>query len=216
MNQFPAPAPGRIEYAYRVHPVPRLPSALAAFSLAFLELLDKWNRVHSLTALPPGQREEELVLDSVALLPWLEAVPAGGRVVDFGTGMGIPALVLAAARPEVEVIAVDKSLKKMAFVRQAAAELCLPNLRAMPGRVERMPPLGASLGTAKAVGPLGMLLEWWGRHAAPGASFLALKGPGWEEEAPVPGWDLQPHPYHLPSRGERVVVEARRADPLSG
>ncbi len=90
---------------------PQLPASLRPSMQAFLEHLDRWNRVHALTALPPEDRFEELILDACAILPLL---PHGiRRVVDFGTGMGIPAVVVAAARPDVDVVAVDKVGKKM-------------------------------------------------------------------------------------------------------
>lgn len=179
-------------------------------------MLERWNRRHHLTSLPPEAREEELLLDSAVLLPWIEALEPGVRVVDFGTGMGIPALLLAAARPDLELVAVDKSSKKLAFVRQVALELGLANLRPLAGRAEDLPPLGAALGTAKAVGPLSLLAAWWTRHRAGSAPFLALKGPAWREELPVPGWQAEPHPYALPTRGVRVLVELRAEAELSG
>lgn len=190
--------------------VPTLPSELEPFCLAFLDLLEHWNRRHSLTALPPAARKEELLLDSAVLLPWIQHLPPAAVVADFGTGMGIPALVLAAARQDIQVLALDKSAKKLAFVRQAALELRLANLEARPGRVEDLAPIGADLGTAKAVGPLPLLLGWWARHGAPGAPFLALKGPAWAEELPLAGHVCQAHPYRLPTRGERVLVEVVR------
>jgi 16S rRNA (guanine527-N7)-methyltransferase len=106
------------------------------------------------------------------------------------------------------VLATDKTAKKLAFVRQVILELKLDNLEALHGRIELLPSLGASLGTAKAVGALPMLLAWWTRHRVAGSPFLALKGPAWEEELPVPGWSIRAHPYRLPTRGERFVVEA--------
>lgn len=190
--------------------VPSIPPDLAAFSLQFLHLLDRWNRRHSLTALPSGIRKEELLQDSAILLPWLGDLAPGSKVVDFGTGMGIPAALLAAARRDIQVLAVDKTLKKLAFVRQVALEMGLENLRPCAGRLEDLPPLAAALGTAKAVGPLALLLGWWDRHGTSGAPFLALKGPSWETELPVPGWTFKAHSYRLPTRGERVLVEARR------
>ena len=116
---------------------PVLPDALAPTVQAFLELLERWNRTHALTALPLEVRFEELILDACALLPHLPQGP--GRVVDFGTGMGIPAVVLAAARTDLEVVALDKARKKVAFVRQAALELtasgrCLDRFGGEPGR----------------------------------------------------------------------------------
>jgi 16S rRNA (guanine527-N7)-methyltransferase len=183
---------------------------MKSFSLVFLDLLEHWNRRHSLTALAAEARLEELILDSSALFPWMGKLDPGQDVVDFGTGMGIPALVLAAFRKDIQVLAIDKTNKKLAFVRQAALELGLTNIRVIPGRVEELEPLRAALGTAKAVGPLPLLLKWWARHGEAQSRFLALKGPAWQQELPVPGWFFQAHTYHLPTRGERVLVEAWR------
>lgn len=172
----------------------------------FLDLLDHWNATHALTALPPADRFEELILDACALLPHLENLPAGARVVDFGTGMGIPAAVLAMARPDLEIRAVDKSKKKIAFVRQVALELHLVNLIPVVGRAEELFPLNASLGTAKAVGDLALLAQWWARHGNPGAPLLLLKGEGWRSE-PIPvGWLMEVFSYRLPTRGERSIL----------
>lgn len=190
---------------------PQLPPHLEPLLLGYLDLLDRWNRTHSLTALPPGERREELLLDAAALLPHLAHLPPGARVADLGTGMGCPAVVLALARPDLEILGVDASAKKLAFVRQVALELPVPNLRILHGRLERLPPMAADLGVAKALGSLGELAGWWARHGRPGTPFLALKGPDGERE-PVPvGWRAAAHPYELPTRGRRVVVELRPA-----
>ncbi|HJV37205.1 MAG TPA: 16S rRNA (guanine(527)-N(7))-methyltransferase RsmG [Geothrix sp.] len=189
---------------------PRLPAPLSAPLSRYLDLLERWNRTHALTSLAPSERREELLLDAAALLPFLEALPPGSRVADLGTGMGCPAVVLALARPDLEVLAVDASAKKLAFVRQVALELPLPNLRPVHGRLEDMTPLMADLGTAKALGSLGQLTAWWDRHGKSGAPFLALKGSDWSEEVLPPGWEATPHPYALPTRGRRVVVELKR------
>jgi 16S rRNA (guanine527-N7)-methyltransferase len=189
---------------------PHLPSGLNAPLGRFLVLLDKWNRTHALTALPPGERREELLLDAAVLLPFLTHLSAGARVVDLGTGMGSPAVVLALARPDLQVLGVDASTKKLAFLRQVAMELPVPNLTAVHGRLEGLPALDADWGTAKALGPLPSLLAWWERHGKPGAPFFALKGPDWEAETLRPGWAATPHPYTLPSRGKRVLVELRQ------
>jgi 16S rRNA (guanine527-N7)-methyltransferase len=175
----------------------------------FLVLLDRWNRTHALTALPHKERREELLVDAAALLPFLAALPPGSRVVDLGTGMGSPAVVLALAKPDLEVIGVDASAKKCAFVKQAALELPVPNLKIMHGRLEDLPPLGADWGTAKALAPVPQLLGWWRRHGRPGAPFYALKGQDWARESVSDGWLATPHSYTLPTRGQRVVLELR-------
>lgn len=191
--------------------LPSLPESLETPLARYLALLDRWNRTHALTSLPVEARREELLLDATALLPFLEELPAGGRVADFGTGMGIPAVVLALARPDLRVLGVDAASKKVAFLRQVALELPVPNLEPLHGRLEGIPPLGADLGVAKALAPLDQLAGWWERHGRPGTPFLALKGPDWSREPVPPGWLATPHPYALPTRGQRVVVELRRA-----
>lgn len=175
----------------------------------YLDLLDRWSRTHALTSLEQEERFEELILDSAALLPFLPALPEHSRVVDFGTGMGIPAVLIALARPDLEVVALDKSKKKIAFVRQVGLELKLPNLLALAARAEQLAPLEAHAGVAKAVGALDLLAGWWDRHGLPGAPFLALKGAQGPWEVP-PGYRAVQHPYQLPTRGQRVVVELRR------
>jgi len=189
---------------------PRLPSELSAPLGRFLVLLDKWNRTHALTALPPGVRREELLLDAASLLPFLAPLAPGSRVVDLGTGMGSPAVVLALARPDLEVLGVDASTKKLAFLKQVAMELPVPNLHAVHGRLEDLPALAADWGTAKALAPVEALVGWWSRHGRPGAPFYALKGADWRTE-PIPfAWKVLAHPYILPTRGERVVLELQK------
>jgi len=187
----------------------RLPPDLSDPLNRFLVLLDRWNRTHALTALPVGVRREELLLDAASLLSFLAPLPAGARVADLGTGMGSPAVVLALARPDLEVLGVDASTKKIAFLRQVAMELPVPNLKPVQGRLEALPSLGADWGTAKALGSLQQLTDWWTRHGKPGAPFFALKGPDFAVAGLPSGWTITPHPYDLPNRGHRVVLELR-------
>lgn len=189
---------------------PIIPPPILASAQRFLDLLDRWNATHALTALPILSRWEELIQDACALLPHLESLPAGARLVDFGTGMGIPAAVLAMARPDLVIHAVDKSRKKIAFVRQVALELNLANLTPIAGRTEDLFPLAATAGTAKAVGDLELLAQWWTRHGAPGAPLLLLKGEGWRSEPLPAGWQVEAFPYRLPTRGNRFILRLVR------
>jgi len=187
-----------------------LPDALMEPLQQYLELLDRWNRIHALTALSREDRFEELILDSAALLPYLQDLAPGSKLMDFGTGMGVPAVVLALARPDLQVVALDKSKKKIAFLKQVSLELRLQNLRAVAELAEHLPPVGAGLGVAKAVGSLELLTAWWLRHGLPGAALLAMKGPEWQQEAVPPGWELVAHPYQLPTRGTRVILHMKK------
>ena len=186
---------------------PQLPAELLPRIQIYLDLLDRWNQIHALTALDPTDRMEELILDSAALFPLAAQLPLGTRLVDFGSGMGIPAVPLALFRPDLDIRAVDKSKKKMAFLRQVVMELAMPNLTILEGRAEDIPPQQAGAGTAKAAGSPTLLATWWIRHGLPGAPFWALKGPTVESESIPEGWMHRCHPYHLPTRGLRQILE---------
>jgi len=190
--------------------IPTIPPALEAPLRDWLALLDRWNRTHALTALPPTARCEELVLDAATLLPFLAELPAGSRIVDLGTGMGSPAVVLALARPDLHILGLDASAKKLAFLRQSSLELGIRNLEAVHGRFESTPPIHADLAVAKALAPLEQLAGWWERLGKPGVPLLALKGPGWESETRPAGWRVEATPYNLPTRGRRFVIRLVR------
>lgn len=190
--------------------IPALPPVLEAPLREWLTLLDRWNGTHALTALPPAARWEELVLDAAALLPFLSELPAESSIVDLGTGMGSPALILALARPDLRVLGLDASAKKLAFLRQSALELGIRNLEVLHGRFESTPPLQADLAVAKALAPLDQLVRWWDRLGKPEAPLLALKGPGWESEPRPAGWRWEATPYELPTRGSRFVIRLNR------
>lgn len=205
----PSWPPGKEWYFQSMQPT--LPEEALPLARLYLDLLDRWNRVHALTALPAAERFEELILDSSSLLPYVAHLAPGSTIVDFGTGMGVPALVLAMARPDLHIVALDKSKKKIAFVRQAILELGFHHVEPLCSRAELLPHIGASVGVAKAVGSLDLLLEWWERHGQPQAPFLALKGPGWEQELPRnTAWEVRHHPYTLPTRGQRTLLQIQK------
>ena len=101
--------------------------------LAYLDLLQKWNKVYNLTAI---RQTEQIVshhlLDSLAVLPHLWP----GRWLDVGSGAGLPGLVLASLRPEWTFTLLDSSSKKTSFIQQAVIELDLKNVSVHCGRVE--------------------------------------------------------------------------------
>jgi len=102
----------------------------------YLDLLAKWNRTYNLTAIRERSRMITHHLhDSLAVLPWLPARD-GIRVLDVGTGAGLPGIPLAVARPDSTFVLLDANHKKIAFVTQAAIELSLNNVRAVAARVE--------------------------------------------------------------------------------
>ncbi len=105
--------------------------------LNYLELLAKWNRVYNLTAVRDiAQMIPKHVLDSLAVLPYI----CGTRILDVGTGAGLPGLLLAMARPDWQCVLLDSSAKKIRFVNQAIIELALENALAICTRTEKFHP----------------------------------------------------------------------------
>ena len=109
--------------------------------LDYLALLTKWNRVYNLSAVrDPTAMLVQHVLDSLAVVGPLRRHALGGsaRVLDVGSGGGLPGVVLAIAMPELDVTCVDAVGKKTAFVREVAGLLSLKNLHAVHARVESL------------------------------------------------------------------------------
>ncbi len=106
--------------------------------LGYLDLLGKWNRVYNLTALrDPGEMLTHHLLDSLAVMaPLRRQVGESGRLLDVGSGAGLPGVVIAIVCPGWQVDCVDAVGKKAAFIQQVAAVLKLPNLRGIHARVE--------------------------------------------------------------------------------
>jgi 16S rRNA (guanine527-N7)-methyltransferase len=108
--------------------------------LAYGTLMLKWNKVYNLTAVrdPAGVMTHHL-LDSLAVVAPLQREWAGkGKLLDVGSGAGLPGVVIAIMRPDIEVSCLDAVAKKAAFVQQVAVELELPNLRGLHARVESL------------------------------------------------------------------------------
>jgi 16S rRNA (guanine527-N7)-methyltransferase len=153
----------------------------------YLELLAKWNRTYNLTAIrEPERMVTHHVLDALAVLPHLppgDAARAGLRLLDVGSGGGVPAIPLAIARPAWHVVALDSSHKKGAFLQQAAIELPLPNLEVVIARVEDYaPPAPFDVVISRAFSDLATFVETSARHVAAGGRLVAMKGVYPDEE----------------------------------
>lgn len=142
---------------------------------AHLELIEKWNRVHNLTAVRDTQQMVALhLLDSLSLLPHLRDAKS---VIDVGTGPGFPGVPLAIARPGTRFTLLDSSHKKCAFLEQAKAELGLANVTVVCGRVEEYRPAERyDTVVSRAFADLADFINQSQHLAAPGGRFLAMKG----------------------------------------
>ncbi|GJG98135.1 16S rRNA (guanine(527)-N(7))-methyltransferase RsmG [Cupriavidus pauculus] len=153
---------------------------------AYLTLLRKWNGVYNLTAIRhPDEMLTHHLLDSLAAVPALaeaarsQAVPdaARGRLLDVGSGGGMPGMPLAIACPDVNVLMVDIVQKKTAFLTQCRAQLHLTNATAHWGPVEKIEDAhGYAVITSRAFAELTDFVNLSGHLLAPGGKLLAMKG----------------------------------------
>jgi len=185
-----------------------IPAQTQRRMLAFIMLLAKWNRTFNLTAIDdPAQMVGRHLLDSLAVLPHLR----GPRVLDIGTGAGLPGIPLALARPADRFVLLDSSGKKTRFVTQAVAELGLDNVDVEQARLaDYRPALAFDCVISRAFGSLAELLQASGRLLAPGGRLLAMKGKAWRDELdPLPqGSLIAAHRLDVPGvAGERYLVE---------
>ena len=189
-----------------------LAPALAEPLLAYLALLDRWNRTYNLTAIRhPREMVSRHLLDSLAMHPYVQA----GTLADPGTGAGLPGIPLAIAQPALQVTLVESNGKKARFMREALRTLGLDNARVAEARIEALDRPGAfDAITARALATLPLILELGGDLLAPGGTLLAMKGAvPIDEIAALPaGWQVERiEPLQVPGlAAERHLVVVGR------
>ena len=178
--------------------------------LAYLALLFKWNRAFNLTAVrDPALAVSRQLLDSLAILPLVR----GARLLDVGSGAGLPGVPLAIARPGWQVTLLDSNSKKTRFLRQVKLELGLENLEVVQQRVEQYrADVPFDTITVRAFSALPRLIESSRHLLAPGGRWVAMKGkfPQEELEGIPEGFSAQVVSMEVPGEeGERhaVIVE---------
>jgi 16S rRNA (guanine527-N7)-methyltransferase len=147
--------------------------------LAYVAMLGQWGKTYNLTAVRnPVEMLSLHLLDSLVvrapLWQHLQGQPAA--VLDVGSGGGLPGVVLAITMPQLEVVCVDAVAKKAAFVRQVAAELRLPNLKAEHSRVEGLKPKPWQVITSRAFASLHDFVALTQNLLAPQGVWVAMKG----------------------------------------
>jgi 16S rRNA (guanine527-N7)-methyltransferase len=176
--------------------------------LDYLALIEKWNQVYNLTSIRDVEKMISVhLLDSLAVVPHI----GGPRVLDVGSGAGLPGIPLAIAKPELQVTLLESSQKKAAFLKQAVAELQLKNASVVCERVETWRPAKKfDCIIARALGELAEFVALAQHLLAPKGVFAAMKGvhPG-EEIGRLPlGFRVkQALPLSVPGLGaERCLV----------
>lgn len=148
--------------------------------LAYLDLLQRWNATYNLTAVrdPEGMLTLHL-LDCLAVIAPLRrhlGSTTAHRVLDVGSGGGLPGVVIAVLNPGIDVTCVDTVGKKAAFIQQAAVSLRLLNLHSQHARVERLNAASFDVVASRAFASLADFVTLTRRHLTPGGVWLAMKG----------------------------------------
>ena len=183
----------------------------------YLALMAKWNGVYNLTSLrDPMQMVTHHLLDSLAAVSAFEGAK---NVLDVGAGGGLPGIVLAIARPDMNVSLIDTVHKKTAFLTQVKAELGLKNVTVYTMKVQELKAGPFDVITSRAFADLSDFVNWSGHLLAEGGRFIALKGtaPADEQER-LPGeWKIQElRPIKVPKvEAERHLVFIEKSDSIN-
>ncbi len=179
--------------------------------LAYLAELEKWNAAYNLSGI---RNSEEIVtrhlLDSLTVLPYVS-----GRVIDVGSGAGIPGLMLAIANPALQVVVLDSAGKKARFMRHAIRTLGLKNAEVVEARAEEhAPAVLFDFVISRAFAALGDFLRVTAHLAAPGGKWLAMKGkliPAEQDDLPEGFEIVNVKPLSVPGLDEarHLIVSAR-------
>lgn len=199
-----------------------LSDAQVASLLAYQALIGKWNKVYNLTAVRgPDEMLTHHLLDSLAVIAPLRrqlalmSHPADGaktlelRLLDVGSGAGLPGVVIAICCPEIQVDCVDTVGKKAAFIQQAAVTLRLPNLRGLHARVENLTDTYQVI-SSRAFASLADFTSWSVQALAPQGVWMAMKGKHPDDELAALPLDIDVfHVEHLSVPGldaERCLI----------
>lgn len=193
----------------------------------YLDQLARWNRTYNLTAIrDPEAMRVQHVVDSLSVLPVLDSIfrelssPTDFRLLDVGSGGGLPGVVIAILRPDWQVNCVDAVAKKATFIRQVGSVLRLPNLHAWHARVEELKLSPCQVVISRAFASMVDFARLAGDHVAPEGVLLAMKGR--QPEAEIQELEQSGLPWK-PSRldvlqvpgldAERCAVWLRRVTP---
>ena len=142
--------------------------------LAYLALMQKWSKVYNLTAVrDPLEMVTLHLLDSLSVLPYVNS----NNILDVGSGGGLPGIVLAICKPELQVTTIDTVQKKVIFMRQVKGELGLDNLTPVHARVENFKPDAPfEIVISRAFSEIALFVQLTKHLIAENGQWLAMKG----------------------------------------
>lgn len=188
----------------------------------YLSLLLEWNEKINLTAITdPEEVVEKHFVDSLTLLSHC-AIKEGAKVVDVGTGAGFPGVPLKIMRPDIHLILLDGLNKRLNFLGEVCSALDIQaervHKRAEEAGLDRALRENCDVAVARAVAPLNILCEYCLPLVKMKGCFIAMKGPGAEEELEqaqnaldvLGGTEVKLTPLSLPTAGERNLVIVRK------
>ena len=175
----------------------------------YLDLLNKWNQVHNLTAVRDAEEQvSRHVLDCLAVLPYIEDA---ATLADIGSGAGLPALMLAIMRPQLVVTALESNGKKAAFIREAVRVLALANVQVVAQRVEDWQAPSQAVIISRALAAADRFIALTAHLGDANSRWLLMKGRE-VETLTVSGFAIHAvYPLAVPLlAGERTLLDIRR------
>jgi len=141
--------------------------------ITYLQLLVKWNKAYNLTAVrDPAEMVSRHLVDSLSILPYVK----GPRIIDVGSGPGLPGIPLAICRPDLAITTLDSNGKKTRFQNQVKVEMGLTNLTVINGRAEQCSAEPFNEVISRAFASISDMIHWTAQLCRPDGVFLAMKG----------------------------------------
>lgn len=187
--------------------------------MTFVAMIHKWNKTYNLTALKNvADMLDHHIIDSLAVIPKLNAYfqqkkIMAPKILDVGTGAGLPGVVLAIMQKNYNICCMDKVEKKVAFVTAVKGQIGLSNLTVKHARVERLEPQKVDIVISRAFASIIDIVELTQGHVLSDGSIVAMKANGVEKEIKVlkqrlPRWTVKAvDPISVPgSNASRCLV----------
>ena len=200
----------------------KITPAQAELFQAYLELLLEWNEKMNLTAITdPAEVAEKHFLDSLTLLTCCK-IKEGAKVIDVGTGAGFPGIPLKILRPDIQLTLLDGLNKRLTFLGEVCSALGIKadriHKRAEEAGLDKKMRESYDIAAARAVAPLNILSEYCLPLVKMKGFFLAMKGPGAQEELEqaehaldvLGGTDRKIFSLSLPTAGERNIIAVQK------